>query len=112
MIGESGGFGESGEVGGVGESRGNTLNSGERPWLGVTLVGFLLPSWSELRRGTRLVLVDGTSGYHVQEFAEVLALYHAGKARGAERDGPAPDRKINDAQVESMSSALHVRSAR
>jgi hypothetical protein len=27
MIGESGGFGESGEVGGVGESKGNTLNS-------------------------------------------------------------------------------------
>jgi hypothetical protein len=29
-----------------------------------------------------------------------------GKARGAERDGSAPERKINDAQVESMSSAL------
>jgi hypothetical protein len=103
MIGESGGFGESGEVGGVGEGRGNTSNSGERPWFGVTLVGFLLPSWSELRRGTRLVLVDGTNGYHVQEFTEVLALYHARKARGAERDGPAPDHKINDAQVESIS---------
>jgi len=36
-------IGESGEVGGVGESRGNTSNSGERPWFGITLVGFLLP---------------------------------------------------------------------
>ena len=36
-------------------------------------------------------------------YRSTRALYHAGKARGAERDGPAPDRKINDAQVESIS---------